>query len=266
VGEVRHIETFGENMYLTTRRTTAPCDQADELPGSHPGVQAGAAQLSRAAAAPGRVRQGPSVRAFRRVHGSCGCARSLKTTRIFLYPDQITSERSRSRAHLEYLPRFRLRRCADQVLGPAAEGVGSDEIWDKAEAALRQGRRRPASNHVEPREGAFNGPKLEFVLRDASGAIGSAHPAGGLQPPVRSARPISAKTARAHPGHAAPGDVWVAGAIYRDFDRTPCGQTAYLAGTGPGRVMGITEDRRNTAWKLRKPEKSAASGRNGLEE
>jgi threonyl-tRNA synthetase len=46
--------------------------------------------------------------------------------------------------------------------------AGSDETWDKAEAALRK-----ASEGVEmtlnPGEGAFYGPKLEFVLRDAIG-------------------------------------------------------------------------------------------------
>jgi threonyl-tRNA synthetase len=48
--------------------------------------------------------------------------------------------------------------------------VGSDEIWDKAEAALRQAS-EAAGIHttLNPGEGAFYGPKLEFVLRDAIG-------------------------------------------------------------------------------------------------
>ncbi|MCS6946619.1 MAG: His/Gly/Thr/Pro-type tRNA ligase C-terminal domain-containing protein, partial [Steroidobacteraceae bacterium] len=48
--------------------------------------------------------------------------------------------------------------------------VGSDEIWDQAEAALKAA---AAAAGIEceynPGEGAFYGPKLEFHLRDAIG-------------------------------------------------------------------------------------------------
>src|SRR6202041_1553827 len=48
--------------------------------------------------------------------------------------------------------------------------VGSDEIWDKAEAALRQAAAAAGiETTLNPGEGAFYGPKLEFVLRDAIG-------------------------------------------------------------------------------------------------
>ena len=51
--------------------------------------------------------------------------------------------------------------------------VGSDEVWDKAEEAL--GRvidnvaARGVPTSINPGEGAFYGPKLEYVLRDAIG-------------------------------------------------------------------------------------------------
>lgn len=48
--------------------------------------------------------------------------------------------------------------------------VGSDDIWDKSEAALRaaiESTGLPFTHN--PGEGAFYGPKLEFVLRDAIG-------------------------------------------------------------------------------------------------
>lgn len=51
-----------------------------------------------------------------------------------------------------------------------AKRVGSDQTWDKAEAALLaavQATGLPYSHN--PGEGAFYGPKLEFVLRDAIG-------------------------------------------------------------------------------------------------
>ena len=48
--------------------------------------------------------------------------------------------------------------------------AGSDETWDKAEAALRDATAAAGiATELNPGEGAFYGPKLEFVLRDAIG-------------------------------------------------------------------------------------------------
>ena len=48
--------------------------------------------------------------------------------------------------------------------------AGSDEIWDKAEAALLEAVEAAGLPYtLNPGEGAFYGPKLEFVLRDALG-------------------------------------------------------------------------------------------------
>jgi threonyl-tRNA synthetase len=48
--------------------------------------------------------------------------------------------------------------------------VGSDEVWDKAEAALKRAVEAAGLNYeLNPGEGAFYGPKLEYVLRDAIG-------------------------------------------------------------------------------------------------
>ena len=48
--------------------------------------------------------------------------------------------------------------------------VGSDEIWERAEASLKHALDQTALDYeVNPGEGAFYGPKLEFVLRDALG-------------------------------------------------------------------------------------------------
>jgi threonyl-tRNA synthetase len=48
--------------------------------------------------------------------------------------------------------------------------AGSDETWDKAEAALRGAVESLGLEcELNPGEGAFYGPKLEFVLRDAIG-------------------------------------------------------------------------------------------------
>ncbi len=48
--------------------------------------------------------------------------------------------------------------------------VGSDEVWSKAENALRDGLRASGLEWVElPGEGAFYGPKIEFHIKDAIG-------------------------------------------------------------------------------------------------
>ena len=48
--------------------------------------------------------------------------------------------------------------------------AGSDEVWDKAEAALEAAIKAVGSDYeVDPGEGAFYGPKLDFKLTDAIG-------------------------------------------------------------------------------------------------
>ena len=48
--------------------------------------------------------------------------------------------------------------------------VGTDDIWDKAEKALINAMKATGLEYTHnPGEGAFYGPKLEFVLRDAIG-------------------------------------------------------------------------------------------------
>ncbi len=48
--------------------------------------------------------------------------------------------------------------------------AGSDETWDRAEAALKEACATAGVDYtLNPGEGAFYGPKLEFVLRDAIG-------------------------------------------------------------------------------------------------
>ena len=57
--------------------------------------------------------------------------------------------------------------------------IGSDEVWDKAEAALRQALRACGVEWTElPGEGAFYGPKIEYHLKDS---IGRAWQLGTIQ-------------------------------------------------------------------------------------
>ncbi len=57
--------------------------------------------------------------------------------------------------------------------------VGSDDLWDKGEAALDQSLRgKDLEFRVQPGEGAFYGPKIEFTLHDS---IGRAWQCGTIQ-------------------------------------------------------------------------------------
>ncbi|BAN69204.1 threonine--tRNA ligase [endosymbiont of unidentified scaly snail isolate Monju] len=50
--------------------------------------------------------------------------------------------------------------------------VGSDELWDKAEQALEDAlNERGVDWELQPGEGAFYGPKIEFALRDCLGRV-----------------------------------------------------------------------------------------------
>jgi threonyl-tRNA synthetase len=50
--------------------------------------------------------------------------------------------------------------------------VGSEEIWDKAEQALEEALRcKGLAFELQPGEGAFYGPKIEFALQDALGRV-----------------------------------------------------------------------------------------------
>jgi threonyl-tRNA synthetase len=51
-----------------------------------------------------------------------------------------------------------------------AQRAGADALWDRAEAALLEAAARVGLDcRMQPGEGAFYGPKLEFILKDRSG-------------------------------------------------------------------------------------------------
>src|SRR3954464_12784876 len=50
--------------------------------------------------------------------------------------------------------------------------IGSDEVWDKAEAALKQALDKSGVPYtISPGEGAFYGPKIEYSLKDGIGRV-----------------------------------------------------------------------------------------------
>jgi threonyl-tRNA synthetase len=90
---------------------------------------------------------------------------------IFCEPDQIESETIRFCKLLgsiytdlgfpDYFVKFSDR---------PPQRIGSDAVWDQAESALKSASKAAGLELIlNPGEGAFYGPKLEFVLRDAIG-------------------------------------------------------------------------------------------------
>ena len=90
---------------------------------------------------------------------------------IFVTPDQITSESvAVTKLILDIYRDFGFDDVRIKFSDRPAKRVGSDEIWDRAEAALKAAAEAAGIAYsLNPGEGAFYGPKLEFVLRDAIG-------------------------------------------------------------------------------------------------
>ncbi|MBM4234026.1 MAG: threonine--tRNA ligase, partial [Gammaproteobacteria bacterium] len=90
---------------------------------------------------------------------------------IFVNAEQITAESvAVTRLILDIYRDFGFDDVRIKFSDRPPRRVGADDIWDKAEAALQEAARVAGIDYtLNPGEGAFYGPKLEFVLRDAIG-------------------------------------------------------------------------------------------------
>lgn len=90
---------------------------------------------------------------------------------IFARPDQINSETISFCSLLQSIYKdFGFQEVMVKFSDRPATRAGSDEIWDQAENALREAIEAAGLPYeMNPGEGAFYGPKLEFVLKDAIG-------------------------------------------------------------------------------------------------
>jgi threonyl-tRNA synthetase len=167
-----HLETFGENMYFTEVEKRKFCLKPMNCPGH---VQIFNQGLRSYRDLPlrfcefGKVhRYEPSgalhglmrVRAFTQDDGHSFCSvdqlfdEAVELTKVIL---GIYSDFGFTEVRIKFSDR-------------PAKRVGADEVWDKAEAALKQAVTAAGLEYtLNPGEGAFYGPKLEFVLRDAIG-------------------------------------------------------------------------------------------------
>jgi threonyl-tRNA synthetase len=90
---------------------------------------------------------------------------------IFCAEDQIEAETAKFIAFLSEIYRdLGFENFKVKFSDRPEKRSGSDEVWDKAEAALLSATRAAGIEpELNPGEGAFYGPKLEFVLTDAIG-------------------------------------------------------------------------------------------------
>jgi len=90
---------------------------------------------------------------------------------IFCTEDQVTDESVRFCAFLQSIYKdFGFEDVVIKFSDRPDVRAGTDETWDKAEASLRKAIEATGLPYtMNPGEGAFYGPKLEFVLRDAIG-------------------------------------------------------------------------------------------------
>ncbi len=134
----------------------------------------------------------------------------------FMTPEQITSESVAStRLILDIYRDFGFDDVRIKFSDRPAKRVGDDAIWDQAEAALRSAADTAGIEYtLNPGEGAFYGPKLEFVLRDA---IGRDWQCGTLQVDLNMPRRLGAHYIDEHSQKQVP--VMVHRAIFGSLER-----------------------------------------------
>ena len=134
----------------------------------------------------------------------------------FMTPEQITSESVAStRLILDIYRDFGFDEVRIKFSDRPAKRVGDDAIWDQAEAALRSAADTAGIEYtLNPGEGAFYGPKLEFVLRDA---IGRDWQCGTLQVDLNMPRRLGAHYIDEHSQKQVP--VMVHRAIFGSLER-----------------------------------------------
>jgi threonyl-tRNA synthetase len=168
-----HLEKFGENMFLT--RT--PDERVYAIkPMNCPGhVQIFKHGLRSYRELPVRLAEFGKVHRYEPSGALHGLMRVRAFTQddghAFVTEDQITEESvAITKLILDIYRDFGFEDVAIKFADRPPQRVGSDDIWDRAEAALKAASAAAGIQYtLNKGEGAFYGPKLEFVLRDAIG-------------------------------------------------------------------------------------------------
>ncbi len=168
-----HLEKFGENMYLTK----TPDERTYAIkPMNCPGhVQIFKHGLRSYRELPVRLAEFGKVHRYEPSGALHGLMRVRAFTQddghVFVTAEQITAECvAITRLILDIYRDFGFEEVSIKYADRPARRVGDDAIWDRAEAALRAASEAAGIQYaLNKGEGAFYGPKLEFVLRDAIG-------------------------------------------------------------------------------------------------
>jgi threonyl-tRNA synthetase len=168
-----HLEKFGENMYLTK----TPDERVYAIkPMNCPGhVQIFKHGLRSYRELPVRLAEFGKVHRYEPSGALHGLMRVRAFTQddghVFITEEQITAESvAITKLILDIYRDFGFDEVAIKFSDRPAKRIGSDDIWDRAESALREASRAAGIEYtLNKGEGAFYGPKLEFVLRDAIG-------------------------------------------------------------------------------------------------
>jgi len=168
-----HLEKFGDAMYLTT----TPDERLYAIkPMNCPGhVQIFKHGLRSYRELPLRLAEFGKVHRYEPSGALHGLMRVRAFTQddahIFVTEEQITAECvAVTRQILDIYRAFGFDDVKIKFADRPAIRVGADDVWDRAEEALKTASRAAGIEYsLNPGEGAFYGPKLEFVLRDAIG-------------------------------------------------------------------------------------------------
>jgi threonyl-tRNA synthetase len=168
-----HVEKFGENMFMTK----TPDERTFAIkPMNCPGhVQVFKQGLRSYRELPLRLAEFGKVHRYEPSGALHGLMRVRAFTQddahIFCTADQITAESVKvTELILSIYRDFGFDDVRIKFSDRPPKRVGSEQIWDRAEDALRHAAAAAGiETTLNPGEGAFYGPKLEFVLRDAIG-------------------------------------------------------------------------------------------------
>ena len=168
-----HLEKFGENMYsveMPDERTY--CCKPMNCPGH---VEIFKNGLKSYRDLPMMVSEFGKVHRYEPSGALHGLMRVRHFTQddahIFVTPEQITEECVKVNDLILSIYRdFGFEDVLIKFSDRPEKRVGSDEVWDRSEEALKVAVEAAGQSYAfNPGEGAFYGPKLEYVLRDAIG-------------------------------------------------------------------------------------------------
>lgn len=167
-----HWDWYRENMFTTEIEDRVYCVKPMNCPGGIMVFKQGIKSyrdLPQYIAEFGRVHR---YEASGAIHGLFRVrAFTQDDAHIFCTPEQLEDECQKVvRLMLDIYEAFDLKDVNIKLSTRPAERIGSDELWDKTETALAQALTDMGYEYtLNPGDGAFYGPKLDFKVKDAIG-------------------------------------------------------------------------------------------------